>query len=701
MNIRQKYELKMLSVDGSVNMTKVAEMFSINLRTVRYDIGILNEFLLRELGRECIFVTNKTAQVDGDVKEKLAGLAELGVKDFYTDRLTGEERMLLIVFDLCWSNGYSTIQDIADKYFVSRTTVNADMVAVKEYCRKNGISLISQRGKGLCIEADEVRRRKYLSKVIRDFTALTGDRAECDQSIYSQWFEEDGLDKIKAIVTDVEEAFATYLDDIAYEALAIHIALSIKRFRLDEEYGEPRAADQIEQDSLQYQMAFDIVRRVNECFHIRLPDAEIYYVAVHMGAKSSAITRQETSGDVLLEYYCIKLIAGVSKRIDCDLTNDDRLYEFLIQHISACTYRKKNGMLLENPLKEELIHNYPELYEAVKTTFPTLGEPGIIVPTDDEIAYILLHFAAAINRRNQNAGRLVNIVVVCATGIGTAELVVTGLNRNFKLNIKGTVARHQLEKFLKKEDVDLIITTVPLQTRKTFVKVSPLLKREDVVRVSKQLLDMGFNIERSVTAREGESVTAIRLRELLDRYAAKEDEEILLREIGRIAQHKNFNRVEGKYMLSELINEASIRLDVECATWEEAVRESGRILVENGDITEEYIQAVIDNVNEVGPYIVITKGVALPHATNKIGVKHTAMSFISLKTPVNFGSKANDPVKYVFMLATIDANSHLGALQDLAEFLGRKEFIETLGTARDAGSIVSYIKENETNNQEG
>ena len=94
MNIRQKYELKMLAVDGYVNMTKVAEMFSINLRTVRYDIGILNEFLLRELGRECIFVTNKTAQVDGNVKEQLAGLAEVGVKDFYTDRLTDRKSVV-------------------------------------------------------------------------------------------------------------------------------------------------------------------------------------------------------------------------------------------------------------------------------------------------------------------------------------------------------------------------------------------------------------------------------------------------------------------------------------------------------------------------------------------------------------------------------------------------------------------------------
>lgn len=36
-------------------------------------------------------------------------------------------------------------------------------------------------------------------------------------------------------------------------------------------------------------MALEIVRRVNENFRIRLPDAEISYVAVHMGAKSSAI----------------------------------------------------------------------------------------------------------------------------------------------------------------------------------------------------------------------------------------------------------------------------------------------------------------------------------------------------------------------------------------------------------------------------
>ena len=101
MNIRQKYELKMLAVDGYVNMTKVAEMFSINLRTVRYDIGILNEFLLRELGRECIFVTNKTALEN--MQEKAADLEKLekrytwvrSLSNTVNGNLAGKEKVAL------------------------------------------------------------------------------------------------------------------------------------------------------------------------------------------------------------------------------------------------------------------------------------------------------------------------------------------------------------------------------------------------------------------------------------------------------------------------------------------------------------------------------------------------------------------------------------------------------------------------------
>ena len=113
-------------------------------------------------------------------------------------------------------------------------------------------------------------------------------------------------------------------------------------------------------------------------------------------------------------------------------------------------------------------------------------------------------------------------------------------------------------------------------------------------------------------------------------------------------------------------------------------------------IDKDYIDSAINNVKELGPYIVITKGVAIPHASNKYGVYKTAISLIRLKEPVTFCSSENDPVKYVFMLATIDSNSHVLALADLVNLLEDKEFYKCIDDAKSSSEIIEYIKQNET-----
>ncbi len=153
-------------------------------------------------------------------------------------------------------------------------------------------------------------------------------------------------------------------------------------------------------------------------------------------------------------------------------------------------------------------------------------------------------------------------------------------------------------------------------------------------------------------------------------------------------------------MLSELLEGGHVVLDAECETWQEAVRASGMPLVATGDITEEYIDAVIANIEEAGPYVVITKHVALPHATNRVGVNETAMSCVRLRTPVEFGSAENDPVKYEFMLATVDATSHLQALMSLVGLLRTQEFLDLLATATHGDEIVSYVREFENKTSE-
>lgn len=697
MNIRQKYELKMLADEGRVNMEKIAELFSINLRTVRYDMQILNEYLQQEIKEEPISVRHKAAYVKEELQSRLIRITEVNGKDFYADRLNGEERMLLILFDLCWSSGYSTIQNFVDKYFVSRATVNKDITAVKDYCAKNRINFKSCRGKGICVEADEIERRRYMARIIRDFTSLKSKDETHIVSAYSQWFDAKDLERIKEIVVEMEEKFCTFLSDVAYEALAIHIALSIERFRANSRYDSLGQKQETKRDSIQYKMALEIVHRINAVFQIQLPDTEIHYVALHIGAKSSAVIKKEAPlGDATLEYYCIRMIASVGRQIGYDLTGDERLYESLLQHINVCVYRKKSGMLLENPLKEELLNSYPRLYEIICQVLREELDTDIIVKSEDEIAYILLHFATAIDRRQQNANRLADVVVVCATGSGTAELVVAGLRRNIRLHIVGTVAEHRLESFLRKQETDLIISTVPLGRQYSYVRVSPLLRREDIVRIGKKLLDLGFDIEKPVYNSAQISDTAIHLEYLLQNYAGKEQEEMLVSKIRALSENRKTKKGEKRYMLSELLNEQSIRLDIECMDWKDSVQKSGEVLIQKGDITQEYIQAVLDNVTEAGPYIVIAKGVALPHATNKVGVLRTSMCFVRLATPVCFGNQSNDPVKFIFMLATVDSDSHLGALQDLAEFLDREEFMAVLEKAEKPADVIEYIKSNES-----
>lgn len=689
MNIRQKYELSILIKYGKFNLDKLAETFNVNARTIRNDIVQIEDYLKSKNVKATIEVKNKIITINMLKDIKLEDLVEINYHDFYSDRISNEERILLILSDLCWSDGYLTIQDLADKYFVSRGTINSDIVSIKEYCDKNGINFVSARGKGIGIDEDEKNRRKYLASIIKEFAYLN-QKVNLDMSIYGQWFDLDEINKIQAIVNEVDEIFNVSLTDVAYEALIVHIALSIERFKGGNNDEELPSEELENIDSLQYKIASTLVEMINEEFNISLGENEIYYIAVHTAAKSGVIVAQEKRGDNFLEYYCLRLINNVGLLLNVDLSNDKHLFNSLFQHLCACEYRNRNNISLDNPLKDELKNNYKDLFEIVKAVIIDVNEPDVIMPSDDEIAYVMLHFCTAIKRDIKQIKPL-RVLVVCATGIGTAELLSLGLKENFNFEIVDKLAKHQLkdEKYLN--NVDLIISTVPLKSRIPSVTVSPILKEKDIIDIKHFInkLDLVGKLDIKSTKM---SKTAVMLKDLLNKYPSNKDEEILIEKIKTLLLNE---KGEEDYMLSDLIRKETIALGLEVNDWQDAVRKAGQLLIDDGSITEEYVDGAIENVKELGPYIVITKGIALPHATNKVGVNRTAMSLITLKNPLNFGNKNNDPVDTVFMLATTDSTSHLGALQDLSEFLGDEEFLNILRHDTTIEKILAFIAKNE------
>ncbi len=88
--------------------------------------------------------------------------------------------------------------------------------------------------------------------------------------------------------------------------------------------------------------------------------------------------------------------------------------------------------------------------------------------------------------------------------------------------------------------------------------------------------------------------------------------------------------------LSELLPRERIRINVKVNDWQEAIREAGNLLLESGAVTGEYVEAMIQVAKDLGPYIVIAPGIALPHAPTAAGAIQTALSFIKVADPVKF-----------------------------------------------------------------
>lgn len=154
-------------------------------------------------------------------------------------------------------------------------------------------------------------------------------------------------------------------------------------------------------------------------------------------------------------------------------------------------------------------------------------------------------------------------------------------------------------------------------------------------------------------------------------------------------------------MLSKIIKESYIQFDVAAENFEDAIRKSAEPLLKDDAITDSYVDKIIEIYKETGPYIVITKNVALPHASSEAGAKKPAMGVTRLSTPVISGHESNDPVKYLFVLSASDSNSHLQALSEFVQLLSQEDFYELIQATNNKSDILEFIKEYERTEENG
>lgn len=124
-------------------------------------------------------------------------------------------------------------------------------------------------------------------------------------------------------------------------------------------------------------------------------------------------------------------------------------------------------------------------------------------------------------------------------------------------------------------------------------------------------------------------------------------------------------------------------------SWEDAIRIAAEPLEAANYITSNYINQMIHNVNEHGPYIVIMPNVALPHSHAKDGALKTGLSIMKLHEPIIFPE--DKEVQLVVVLSANDSEVHMQLLSELVDIFIDEDKMEAIFRSKDEAMLLEAL----------
>ena len=144
-------------------------------------------------------------------------------------------------------------------------------------------------------------------------------------------------------------------------------------------------------------------------------------------------------------------------------------------------------------------------------------------------------------------------------------------------------------------------------------------------------------------------------------------------------------------MLNQWLTGQTVKIVDSVKDWKEAIELCATPLLENQSITPNYIDAIFQLHESIGPYYVLAPGIAMPHARPEQGVNNLGLSMLLVKNGVNFNSEENDPVYLITLLAASDSTSHIEMLTQLASLFAESNDVDTIFNAKNIDEILTVI----------
>lgn len=142
-------------------------------------------------------------------------------------------------------------------------------------------------------------------------------------------------------------------------------------------------------------------------------------------------------------------------------------------------------------------------------------------------------------------------------------------------------------------------------------------------------------------------------------------------------------------MTLSILSAENIVLNQQLATKEEAIRLTGKILVDRGYVEPSYVEKMLEREEMTSTYM--GNFVAIPHGTDdaKEKVKESGIAIIQVPEGVDFGD--GNIVKLLFGIAG-KGDEHLEILSNIAIVVSDEDNVEKIVHASSEEEILSFFE---------
>lgn len=646
---------------GYLKVQDLADDLEVSKRSVYYDISKINEWLvdnnidpiIQERGKGIILHKEQVQAIQKTLNKK---------KNESILVFTPEERQRIEICSIITRNCPLYIEDFIDICQVSRNTIINDLKSVDAFLSHYALQLTYSIKTGYHIHGDTIKKRAV-------FFMLFPSLWHYYENHIIEAFDSERLYDILNCLKHIEsELHAEYVSGIL-PALAMFISTIQNR-------NDIITFSDMDEEEIIETNEYNLVHK----YFNNLKDYEQVYIALHLlGSRLQAVPVNVMKEEDKT-YELAKSLVHEFERISYVFYDqEDELINAINAHLKTSLYRFKYGIQLGNPMLNNIKTEYEELFELTKRACNVLSKNLDCFISDAEVAYLTLHFGAFMPTQKANKHTF-RILIICPNGIGTGNMLRQEVST---LVPQATEIKNlPLSSYEPEHDYDVVISTVMLPNEQKLIMVHPILTDQDRVAILRNCMATEPQAKMQIDDIMKIASNYINT-EKLDNFHKDLQDYYSSIQIHK-APHKTYDRG-----LLDFLKDSHIQCVNSQVSWEEAIQISAQPLLDDGSISNDYVNAIINDQKNKGLYMFLADDLVLAHSAIENGVNRLDVSMCTFKEPVSFlnGKKA----KIIIVLCAEDKTKHIHVLNDVLNIFSKKKSIDQITSLSTPAEIYAYI----------